>query len=80
MRRLIWLVVPPFIGGALLTALFGPSLPSALACECVGDHFWVVEDVTITGADADWPKNGHLYPDRLNLWAEGFRLDLEYAP
>lgn len=80
MRRLVWLVIAPFGGAALLTALMGPRLPTAHACSCVNDQFWVVEDVTVEGAPADFPTDGHLYPDRLHLWAEGFQVDLEYAP
>lgn len=80
MRRLVSIVAAPFVGAALLTAMVGPQLPIAHACECVGDSFWVVEDVTVTGAAADFPTEGHLYPDRLNLWAEGVRLDVGYGP
>ncbi len=80
MRTFVWLVAAPFAGAALWTALIGPPLSGAQACSCVPDEFWVVEDVTVTGAVADFPTDGHLYPDRLHLWAEGFLLDLEYAP
>lgn len=80
LRTLIRLVLAPFLGAALITTLFTQPLPVAWACECVGDAFWVVDDVTVQGADAPWPKDGHLYPDRLSLWAQGFKFDLEYTP
>lgn len=80
MRTLFWLVLAPFLGAAVVTLMSGHSLPSARACECGGDSFWVVEDVAVQGAVADWPAEGHLYPDRLQLWAAGFHLELDYDP
>lgn len=84
MRTFTWLVVAPFLGAALLTAAlltagFEP-VPRAFACDCVGDGFWVVEDVSVEGADAPWPEQGHLYPDRFSLWAEGTSLEISYSP
>lgn len=80
MRRLVLVVVAPFVGAALLTAMVRPQPPIAHACECVGDGVWVVEDVTVTGAAADFPTEGHLNPDRMSLWAPGVRLDVVYGP
>jgi hypothetical protein len=80
MRKLIGLVIAPFVGAALLTSVVGPRLHRAQACDCAGDGFWVVEDVEVEGAEAPWPKDGHLYPERLSLWAEGTSVDLVYAP
>ena len=80
MRTFVWLVVAPFAGACLLGLSLGMAWRTAQACECVGDSFWVVQDVTVEGAAADFPTEGHLYPDRLKLWAEGFQLALEYAP
>jgi len=80
MQRLVWLVLAPFVGAGIVTTLVGPRLHAAHACSCVPDQFWVVEDVTVEGAPAAFPANGHLYPDRLHLWAEGFQVDLEYSP
>lgn len=81
MRTLIWLIIAPFLAAAAVTTLFiTKPLPVAWACECVGDDFWVVDDVTTEGEDAPWPKDGHLYPGRLSLWAQNVKFDLEYAP
>jgi hypothetical protein len=80
MRTFLWLVGAPFGVAALVTAVAGPRLDVARACTCSSDGTWVVEDVTVEGAPADFPTSGHLYPDRLHLWGEGFELDLVYAP
>jgi hypothetical protein len=70
----------PFIAGTLGAILLTNAFPTAHACECSPDAFWVLEGVETEGQPLSWPRDGHLYSERLALWAQGFSIDIDYAP
>jgi hypothetical protein len=75
-------ILAPLVIGALLGGLLRVSgaISVAQACSCAFDGFWVVNEVRVEGPAVPWPSDGHLYPDRLELWADGLSIEVPYSP
>jgi hypothetical protein len=80
MTRPACLTLAPLVFGVALGGLLRLSFAASVAkaCDCASDAFWVLGDVVVDGPAVQWPKDGHLYPDNLNLWAEGFSAKVPY--
>jgi hypothetical protein len=74
------LILAPLVFGAALGLLLRLSFAASVAkaCDCSPDALWVLGDVAVEGPAVQWPKDGHLYPGNLNLWAEGFSIKVAY--
>lgn len=74
------LILIPFFAGLVAASVFSRLEPVAEALDCVPDEYWVVDEVVVEGEAVPWPGDGHLYPNQLSLWTDGYSVDVEYAP
>jgi hypothetical protein len=81
-RRLhpLLVLLVPFVLSAIGAAWFKSSLRAAHACSCGTGDFWVLERVSIDGAQASWPSRGNLWGDMILLDEPGAEVWVWYSP